>query len=243
MHDDVWRRAGFDGLPGGVPPGASDDEVDRADRRAVRRRARRARGAGQQLASGRASRPSATRLAARQRRPARRRRAHRALLHRLGHEAGDGGRAGAGRLPARAARRGRRRWRRTRRSGGRWCVSTQRAAQASLEWFENIGQYVGQAPEQFAFNIVTRSRRITYDNLRLRDPEFVPGWSAGSPARQRAGRRGAAADVPAVPAGASWSWPTGSSSRRWTCTRRSTGCRPTSTSSTSAARRSAAPGW
>jgi anthraniloyl-CoA monooxygenase len=54
-------------------------------------------------------------------------------------------------------------------------LSTQRAAQASLEWFENIGQYVEQAPEQFAFNIVTRSRRITYDNLRLRDPEFVAG--------------------------------------------------------------------
>src|SRR3954467_12987484 len=32
-------------------------------------------------------------------------------------------------------------------------LSTQRAAQASLEWFESIGQYVGQAPEQFAFNI------------------------------------------------------------------------------------------
>ncbi|RVX43772.1 anthraniloyl-CoA monooxygenase [Nonomuraea polychroma] len=51
--------------------------------------------------------------------------------------------------------------------------STQRAAQASLEWFENLGQYVGQEPEQFAFNIMTRSRRVTYDNLRLRDPEFV----------------------------------------------------------------------
>jgi anthraniloyl-CoA monooxygenase len=52
-------------------------------------------------------------------------------------------------------------------------VSTQRAAQASLEWFENLGQYIHQAPMQFAFNILTRSRRITYDNLRLRDPEFV----------------------------------------------------------------------
>src|SRR5271165_5615645 len=51
--------------------------------------------------------------------------------------------------------------------------STQRAAQASLEWFENIGQYADQDPHQFAFNIVTRSRRVTYDNLRLRDPEFV----------------------------------------------------------------------
>ncbi len=52
-------------------------------------------------------------------------------------------------------------------------LSTQRAAQASLEWFECLGQYVHQDPEQFAFNIMTRSRRVTYDNLRLRDPEFV----------------------------------------------------------------------
>jgi anthraniloyl-CoA monooxygenase len=54
-------------------------------------------------------------------------------------------------------------------------LSTQRAAQASLEWFEHIGQYVHQEPEQFAFNILTRSRRVTYENLRLRDPEFVAG--------------------------------------------------------------------
>ncbi|KBZ57137.1 hypothetical protein K875_05655 [Mycobacterium [tuberculosis] TKK-01-0051] len=52
-------------------------------------------------------------------------------------------------------------------------LSTQRAAQASLEWFENIGQYTNQEPEQFAFNILTRSRRITHGNLRLRDKEFV----------------------------------------------------------------------
>jgi len=61
-------------------------------------------------------------------------------------------------------------------------ASTQRAAQASLEWFENIGQYADQEPHQFAFNIVTRSRRVTYDNLRLRDPEFVADmdrWFAG----------------------------------------------------------------
>lgn len=51
--------------------------------------------------------------------------------------------------------------------------STQRAAQASLEWFERIGQYKDQAPTQFAFNLLTRSRRITQDNLRLRDPEFA----------------------------------------------------------------------
>jgi anthraniloyl-CoA monooxygenase len=57
-------------------------------------------------------------------------------------------------------------------------LSTQRAAQASLEWFENLGQYLHQDPEQFAFNIITRSRRVTHDNLRLRDPEFVAGIDA-----------------------------------------------------------------
>ena len=51
--------------------------------------------------------------------------------------------------------------------------STQRAAQASLEWFESIGRYIEQPRLQFAFNLLTRSRRVTYDNLRLRDPEFV----------------------------------------------------------------------
>jgi anthraniloyl-CoA monooxygenase len=51
--------------------------------------------------------------------------------------------------------------------------STQRAAHASREWFENIGQYVGQEPQQFAFNLLTRSRRVTHDNLRQRDQEFV----------------------------------------------------------------------
>ncbi|RIK17753.1 MAG: bifunctional salicylyl-CoA 5-hydroxylase/oxidoreductase [Acidobacteria bacterium] len=51
--------------------------------------------------------------------------------------------------------------------------STQRAAQASLEWFENLGQYTDQDTEQFAFNIMTRSRRVTHDNLKVRDPEFV----------------------------------------------------------------------
>ncbi|MGH2909887.1 MAG: FAD-dependent monooxygenase, partial [Solirubrobacteraceae bacterium] len=52
-------------------------------------------------------------------------------------------------------------------------ASTQRAAQASLEWFEDISRYVGQSVDEFCFNLLTRSRRITYENLRLRDEEFV----------------------------------------------------------------------
>jgi anthraniloyl-CoA monooxygenase len=51
--------------------------------------------------------------------------------------------------------------------------STQRAAQASLEWFEDIGMYLRQEPAQFCFNLLTRSRRITYENLRDRDREFA----------------------------------------------------------------------
>lgn len=51
--------------------------------------------------------------------------------------------------------------------------STQRAAQASLEWFEGISRYVQQGPDEFAFNLLTRSRRITYENLRKRDSDFV----------------------------------------------------------------------
>src|SRR5271165_6755643 len=67
-------------------------------------------------------------------------------------------------------------------------ASTQRAAQASLEWFENLGQYAGQDPHQFAFNIMTRSRRVTYDNLRLRDPEFVAAMDQWFASAQESGR-------------------------------------------------------
>ncbi|MEU4117209.1 FAD-dependent monooxygenase [Kitasatospora sp. NPDC028055] len=62
--------------------------------------------------------------------------------------------------------------------------STQRAAQASLEWFETVGRRTGQDPDRFAFNLLTRSRRVTYGNLRARDPEFtaaVDAATGGSP--------------------------------------------------------------
>ncbi|OJX65206.1 MAG: oxidoreductase [Micrococcales bacterium 73-13] len=58
-------------------------------------------------------------------------------------------------------------------------LSLQRAAQASLEWFEHIEQYVDQEPLQFAFNLLTRSRRITFGSLALRDPEFAARVQAG----------------------------------------------------------------
>ena len=142
-----------------------------------------------------------------------------------GHEARDGGRAGAGGLPARERPDGgsTARSRRTRPSADPVVLSTQRAAQASLEWFENLGQYTHQEPMQFAFNIMTRSRRVTYDNLRLRDPEFVaPRRRTGSPttsagAELAPGRR-ATADVPAVPARRARADQPGRGVSRWTCT-------------------------
>ncbi|WP_449486638.1 oxidoreductase [Streptomyces avidinii] len=52
-------------------------------------------------------------------------------------------------------------------------ASTQRAAAASMRWFEELAGYVDQSPRQFAFNLLTRSRRVTHGNLRLRDPRFT----------------------------------------------------------------------
>jgi len=52
-------------------------------------------------------------------------------------------------------------------------LKLQRAADVSREWFENSSRYVRQHPLQFSFNLMTRSKRITYDNLAKRDPKLV----------------------------------------------------------------------
>jgi anthraniloyl-CoA monooxygenase len=50
----------------------------------------------------------------------------------------------------------------------------QRAAQSSLAWFEEAERYFGTLePLQFAASLLTRSLRITHENLRVRDPDFV----------------------------------------------------------------------
>ena len=51
--------------------------------------------------------------------------------------------------------------------------SIQRAAQVSLEWFENTERYMELEPIQFAFSLLTRSMRVTHENLEVRDPAFV----------------------------------------------------------------------
>ena len=58
----------------------------------------------------------------------------------------------------------------------------QRTAVTSLHWFENIDRYAQQDAEQFTFNMMVRSKRVTYDNLGLRDPGFIRAmdkWFAG----------------------------------------------------------------
>src|SRR5437764_9060900 len=48
----------------------------------------------------------------------------------------------------------------------------QRAAQESQAYFESIKRYLGLDPIKFTFQLLTRSGRISYDDLRLRDPRF-----------------------------------------------------------------------
>jgi anthraniloyl-CoA monooxygenase len=77
--------------------------------------------------------------------------------------------------------------------------SVQRAAQVSLEWFEQAERYHGRLePVQFAVSLLTRSLRVTHANLRVRDPKFVETvdrWFAGKAAEQT----GVAAATPAPP--------------------------------------------
>ncbi|HEY8678893.1 MAG TPA: FAD-dependent monooxygenase [Candidatus Dormibacteraeota bacterium] len=49
----------------------------------------------------------------------------------------------------------------------------QEAALESATYFEHVARYEGFQPTQFAFNLLTRSRRITYVNLTQRDPMLV----------------------------------------------------------------------
>lgn len=52
-------------------------------------------------------------------------------------------------------------------------LKIQNAARNSTEWFENVKRYVNLPPEQFAYSLLTRSQRISHENLRLRDKDYV----------------------------------------------------------------------
>ena len=51
--------------------------------------------------------------------------------------------------------------------------ATQAAAFESLTWFEHLDRYLELAPRQFMFNFLTRSGRVSYEGVRVRDPRFA----------------------------------------------------------------------
>ncbi|MBM3555861.1 MAG: bifunctional salicylyl-CoA 5-hydroxylase/oxidoreductase, partial [Alphaproteobacteria bacterium] len=59
----------------------------------------------------------------------------------------------------------------------------------SLQWYEMVGRYFHRMdPEQLTFSMMTRSKRVTYENLKLRDPAYgasVDRWWAGKLAREQ----------------------------------------------------------
>jgi len=68
-------------------------------------------------------------------------------------------------------------------------LKLQSAARNSMEWFENVERYTAMEAPQFAYSMLTRSQRLSHENLRLRDAAYVEGyerWFA-----QRAGAAGA----------------------------------------------------
>ena len=50
---------------------------------------------------------------------------------------------------------------------------TQRAAQQSQRWFEEAPRHVKHPPERLMFALLSRTRRVTHENLRLRDPRYI----------------------------------------------------------------------
>ena len=55
-------------------------------------------------------------------------------------------------------------------------LKLQNAARNSTEWFEHVDRYASLAPEQFAYSLLTRSQRISHENLRERDPAYVAAF-------------------------------------------------------------------
>ena len=61
-------------------------------------------------------------------------------------------------------------------------LKIQNSARNSTEWFETLDRYIGFDPKQFAYSLLTRSQRVSHENLRLRDRDWltdVERWFAG----------------------------------------------------------------
>ena len=77
----------------------------------------------------------------------------------------------------------------------------QSAARNSMEWFEDVERYLHLDPVQFNYSLLTRSQRISHENLRLRDKTLARRRRSLVPApRRRRRQHRAAADVRAVQA-------------------------------------------
>ena len=72
----------------------------------------------------------------------------------------------------------------------------QNAARNSTEWFEHVDRYVNLPPEQFAYSLLTRSQRISHENLRLRDRNYVENYEDWIAARAGAPRQPTQHPVP-----------------------------------------------
>ena len=55
-------------------------------------------------------------------------------------------------------------------------LKIQSAARNSMEWFENVERYTKLDAPQFAYSMLTRSQRLSHENLRLRDSGYVGGF-------------------------------------------------------------------
>jgi anthraniloyl-CoA monooxygenase len=72
----------------------------------------------------------------------------------------------------------------------------QNAARNSMEWFEHVRRYVHLEPEQFAYSLLTRSQRVSHENLRLRDRTYLESVERWWESRASAAARGP--DAPAA---------------------------------------------
>ena len=55
-------------------------------------------------------------------------------------------------------------------------LKIQNAARNSTEWFENVDRYSSLEAEQFFYSMMTRSQRISHENLRVRDAVWLKGY-------------------------------------------------------------------
>lgn len=62
----------------------------------------------------------------------------------------------------------------------------QDAAYNSMLWFENVASHATLEAPQFAYSLLTRSERVSHENLRLRDPQWIAGYEAWCAARAAA---------------------------------------------------------